>query len=201
MARLHLPSPIESGGGAIELRQPLDAGFFAWIGLVSWTAVVASRAARAVPDDRSSQRPAIRASLEISDVNAPFSGRGMTILGWVCAVAACGLTVFLLGTIVDGYLLAIHRQLQPNSTFGFRGQVAFSCLPRWYAAQKAGFTWLLFGYGSVQVGSLLVCASAAIKRRSPWDICVLLLGTAFVAIVFLVAAGIHAESAARAITC
>lgn len=176
-------------------------GFFAWIGLVIWTAVVAGRAARAVPDDRSSHRPAVRTTLELSEANAPFSGRATMILGWVCGVAACGLTVFLLGTIVDGYVLAIHHQLQPNSTFGFRDQVAFSCLPRWYAAQKAGFTWMLFGYGSVQVASLLMCASVAIKRRAPWDICLLTLGTVFVAIIFLVAAAIHADSAARAVTC
>jgi threonine/homoserine/homoserine lactone efflux protein len=176
-------------------------GFFIWMGLVIWTSVVASRAARAVPDDRSTHRSAVREGLGLSEVNAPFSGRGMTILGWVCAVAACGLTVFLLGTNIYGYVLATHHRLQPNSTFGFRDDISFSCLPRWYAAQKAGFTWMLFGYGSTQVVSLLVCTGAAIKRRSPWEICLLVLGTVFVAIIFLVAAGIHADSVARRITC
>lgn len=177
------------------------AGFFAWIGLVIWTSVLASRAARAVPDDRSDLRRAVRESLEPRAVDAPFSGRGMTMLGWVCAVGACGVTVLLLSTIVDGYVLAIHHQLQPNPTFGFRDEDSFSCLPRWYASQTAGFTWVLFGYGSVQVVSLLLCAGAAIQRRSPWDICLLVLGTVFVAVIFLVAAGIHANSVARAISC
>jgi ABC-type uncharacterized transport system permease subunit len=113
----------------------------------------------------------------------------------------CGVTVFRLGTIIDGYVLAIHQQLQPNETFGFRDTTAFSCLPRWYAAQKAGFSWLLFGYGPVLIASLLICAGAAIKRRSPWDICALVIGTICLAIVFVVAAGIHADSVARAITC
>jgi hypothetical protein len=112
----------------------------------------------------------------------------MTIIGWIFAVAACAVTVFLLGAIIDGYDLAIHLQLQPNPTAGFRDAAAFSCLPRWYAAQKAGFSWLLFGYGPVLVMSLLICAGAAIKRRSLWDICALVMGTVVLAVFFVVAA-------------
>ncbi|ORW21966.1 hypothetical protein AWC19_13500 [Mycobacterium palustre] len=101
--------------------------------------------------------------------------------------------MFVLSTIIDGYVLAIHDQPQPNPTFGSRDEDAFS-LPRWYASQTADFTWRLFGYGSVQVVSLRLRARAAIQRRSPWDICLLMLGTVFVAVIFRVAAGIRADS-------
>jgi heme/copper-type cytochrome/quinol oxidase subunit 3 len=80
-------------------------------------------------------------------------------------------------------------------------RLLFSCPPRWYAAQKAGFTWLLFGHGTVLVAGLVMCAGAAMKRRSPWDICALVMGTAFLGIFFVVGAGIHADSVARAVTC
>jgi uncharacterized membrane protein len=174
-------------------------GFFVLIGLMICTAVIASRAARAAggPADR---RGALNQS-EMPDLNAPLSGRAMTIVGWISTVILCGLAVFMLGTIVDGYALAIHHQLQPNTTTGFRDDVAFSCLPRWYAAQKAGFSWLLFGYGPVAIGGLILCAAAAITRRSPWDLCALVIGTLCLAIVFVVAAGIHADNVARAVTC
>jgi hypothetical protein len=46
-----------------------------------------------------------------------------------------------------------------------------------------------------------MCAGAAMKRRSPWDICALVMGTAFLGIFFVVGAGIHADSVARAVTC
>ncbi|BDE13994.1 hypothetical protein MKCMC460_28540 [Mycobacterium sp. 20KCMC460] len=174
--------------------------FVAWICLLIVTAVVASRAARAASDDPAGQRPAV-AELRPTGHAAPVSGRTGTILGWICAFAACGLLLYLFGTIVDGYLLAIHHRLQPNSTFGFRDPVASSCLPRWYAAQRAGFTWMLFGYGTVLVTSLSLCAAVAIKRRSPWDICLLVLGTVLVLVVVLVPAGIHADTVARAVPC
>jgi hypothetical protein len=37
------------------------------------------------------------------------------------------------------------------------------------------------------VVSLLICAGAAIKRRSPWDICALVMGTVVLAVFFVVA--------------
>jgi hypothetical protein len=175
-------------------------GFFTLIGLMICTAVIASRAARAVGDDTDG-RGAVSQSFEMPALDTRFSARTITIISWTCAVAACAVTVFLLGTIIDGYMLAIHRQLQPNPTFGFRSETAFSCLPRWYAAQKAGFSWVLFSYGPVVVASLLMCLGAAIQRRSPWDICALVLGSAFLAIFFVVVAGIHADSVARAVPC
>jgi hypothetical protein len=176
------------------------AGLFVFIGVLICSAVVASRAGRAAggPIDHRSE---LRQSSEIPDTSALSSTPAMTVVGWICAVVACGITVYLLGSIIDGYVLAIHQQLPPNPTFGFRDTTANSCLPRWYAAQKAGFSWLLFGYGPVLVASLLICAAAAIKRYSPWEICGLVLGTVLLSIVFLVPAGIHADGVANAITC
>lgn len=172
------------------------AGLFVFIGVLICTAVVASRAGRAAggPIDH-------RQSFEMPETKALYSTPAMMFIGWICAVIACSVTVFMLGTIIDGYVLAIHQQLPPNTTFGFRDATAFSCLPRWYAAQKAGFSWTLFGYGPVLVGSLLTCVAAAIKRYSPWEICGLVLGTVMLSIVFLIPAGVHADGVARAITC
>jgi SdpI/YfhL protein family len=176
------------------------AGLFAFIGLLIYSAVIATRAGMAAggPTDHRSE---LRQSFDVLDTSELFSGRAMTVVGWICAVVACGVTVYMLGSIIDGYVLAIHQHLQPNTTFGFRDATAFSCLPRWYAAQKAGFSWLLFGYGPVLVASLLICVAAAIKRYSPWEICGLVLGTILLLIVFLVPAGMHADGVARAITC
>ena len=178
----------------------IGGGFCALIALMICTAVIASRAARAADGHAESPSTASQ-PIELEDVTSPFSDRAMTIIGWIFAVAACAVTVFLLGAIIDGYDLAIHRQLQPNPTTGFRDATAFSCLPRWYAAQKAGFSWLLFGYGPVLVVSLLICAGAAIKRRSPWDICAVVMATLVLAIFFVVAAAVHADSVAGAVTC
>jgi hypothetical protein len=44
-------------------------------------------------------------------------------------------------------------------------------------------------------------AVAAIKRRSPWDVSALAMGTLFAGIFAVVIAGMHADSVARAITC
>jgi hypothetical protein len=175
-------------------------GFFALIGLIICTAVIASRAARAA-DDHTDQHGAAGYSIEMADIATQFSGRAMTIIGWICALAVSAATALLLGTILDGYVLSIHHQLQPNPTFGFRDETAFSCRPRGYAAQIAGFSWLLFGYGPVAAAGLAVCTGAAIQRRSPWDIYALAMATVLLAIIFVVAAGIHADNVARAITC
>jgi hypothetical protein len=88
------------------------AGLFAFIGLLIWTAGIASRAGRAAggPTDLRgvpSQTPVM------PDTTALLSGPAMTVVGWICAVAACGVTVFLLGTIIDGYALAIHQRDNP----------------------------------------------------------------------------------------
>jgi hypothetical protein len=176
------------------------AGFVALIGLMICTAVIAGRAARAA-DDHTDQRGAAGYSIEMANITTGFSGRTTTIIGWICALTMCAVAVVMLGTILDGYILSIHHQLQPNSTFGVRSPIAFSCRPRWYAAQEAGFSWLLFGYGPVAAAGLAVCAGAAIQRRSPWDIYGLAMGTVLLAIFFVVASGIHADNVARAISC
>lgn len=126
--------------------------------------------------------------------------RTMTIIGWIAAVAVCGAAAFFLFTIIDGYVLAIHHRLAPNDTFGFRDATTRSCLPAWYAAQKAGFSWLLFGGGPLLVFNIVFGVSAAIKRRSPWDVSAMFMGTLVLMIVVVVIAGIHADRVARAIT-
>ncbi len=124
----------------------------------------------------------------------------MTITGWLAAVAVSGAAAMLLFTIIDGYVLAVHHQLPPNATFGFRDATTRSCLPAWYAAQKAGFNWLLFGAGPLLAFNMLFCVAAVIKRRSPWDVVAMAMGTLLLVLVVVVIAGIHADSIARTIT-
>jgi hypothetical protein len=179
-------------------------GFFALFVLMSCTAFFANRAANAIDahtDPRKRSSTTADLAVERSDSNERLTGRQMTILRWVSAIAACGVAIFLLGTIIDGYVLALHHQLQPSDNFGVRDDTALSCWPRWYAAQKAFFSWLLFGYGPVLVVASAIYVGAAVQRRPPQDIWVLVPGTVFVALPFLIAAGIHADSVARAIAC
>ncbi len=175
-----------------------SSGLVAVIALFIYTAVIASRAARAA-DDHTDSRSGASQSMDLSA--GPFSERTTTILGWIIAVAACGATALLLGTVIDGYVLAIHHHLQPNDTFGFRDDTTRSCLAAWYAAQKAGFSWILFGYGPFLALSILFGVVAAITRRPPWDVTALVMATLFLAIFAVVIAGIHADSVARAISC
>ena len=175
-------------------------GLFALIALMICTAVIANRAARAA-DNHTGLGSAARQSIEMPDITEQFSGRSSTIGGWVVAGTACAATVFLLILISRGYVLAIHHELPPSETFGFRDATTRSCLPAWYAAQKAGFSWLLFGYGPFLALNILFCLSAAIKRRSPWDAGALSMATLFLLIFVVVIAGVHADGVARAINC
>ena len=175
-----------------------SGGLVALIALSLYTAVIASRAARAADDHTDGASDASQ-SMDLSA--GRFSERTTTIIGWIVAVAACGATALLLGTVIDGYVLAIHQHLQPNDTFGFRDDTTRACLAAWYAAQKAGFSWVLFGYGPFLAMSILFGVVAAIKRRSPWDVAALAMATLFPAIFAVVIAGIHADSVARAISC
>jgi hypothetical protein len=128
------------------------------------------------------------------------AARVLTIVGWISALAVCLITTLLLISIVHGYVLAIHHQLPPNNTFGFRDATTQSCLPAWYAAQKAGFSWLLFGGGPILTWNIVFAVVAVIQRRSPWDVYAMSTGTTFLLIIVVVVAGIHADGAARAIT-
>ena len=177
-----------------------SGGLVALVALSIYTAVIASRAARAA-DDHTELRSAVSQSIDLSGITGPFSERTTTIIGWVVAVAACAAPALLLVTMIDGYLLAVHHHLQPNDTFGFRDATTRSCPAAWYAAQKAGFSWVLFGYGPILALSMLCGVVAAIKRRSPWEVAALAMATLVPAIFVLVIAGIHADSVARAVTC
>jgi hypothetical protein len=179
------------------------AGLFVLIVLMCGTALFANRAANAV-DAQTDHHRQPRAAGDVVDRVRPqrrISDRHLTILRWVFAAAACAANAVLLGSLIDGYVLALHHQLQPGDNFGIRDDTALACWPRWYAAQIALFSWMLFGYGLVLVGAMGLYVGAAIQRRRPWDIWALVLGTVFVMLPFLIASGIHADSVARAITC
>jgi tetrahydromethanopterin S-methyltransferase subunit E len=181
-----------------------SSGFVALIALSICTAIIASRAARAADDHadyHSTLSPAASRSVEKPSITDLFSQRATTIVGWIIAVAASGVTAFLFITLIDGYVLASHHQLQPNDTFGFRDATTRSCLPAWYAAQKAGFSWVLFGYGPILALSILLTVVAAIRRSSPWDVVAVVMGTLFLLIFVVVIGGVHADNAARAIAC
>jgi hypothetical protein len=176
------------------------AGFVVLIGLMIWSAVVGSRAARQVGGPKD-PRAGLSPNLETPAVTVKLSERQKTILGWVCAAIGCGLTLLLLGNIIDGYVLALHHQLVPADHFGFRDETTTSCWPRWYASQIAGFRWMLFGYGPVLIAGMAIFIGAAHHRRPPVDFVVLAPGIVFFALPFVIAAGIHAGTVARAITC
>lgn len=177
-------------------------GLFVLILLMCGTAFFANRAANAVDAKTGHHRPpATTATVDWARPQRRISEGHRTILRWVFAAAACAANALLLGSLIDGYVLALHHQLQPGDNFGIRDDTALACWPRWYAAQIALFSWMLFGYGLVLVGAMGLYVSAAIQRRPPWEIWALVLGTVFVMLPFLIAAGIHADSVARAITC
>jgi SdpI/YfhL protein family len=87
------------------------AGFVVLIGLMIWSAVVGSRAARQVGGPKD-PRAGLSPNLEPPAVTVKLSERQKTILGWVCAAIGCGLTLLLLGNIIDGYVLAGYRSCQ-----------------------------------------------------------------------------------------
>ncbi|WP_157900566.1 hypothetical protein [Mycobacterium rhizamassiliense] len=180
------------------------AGFFVIAILMTWTSFKAGKAADAVDHDaghRARPPSAVAQPAVIAVPTKPLSDRQKTVVAWVCAAVACGLTLFILGTIVYGYVLAQHQQLVPADHVGMRDATTLACWPRWYASQKAGFDWMLFGYGPVLILSMVVFVRAAMQRRPPQDFLVLAPGTVLVALPFVIAAGIHADSVARAITC
>lgn len=173
-----------------------SGGLVALIMLSICAAVIASRAARAGADTS-----AARQTSEALDFAGLFSGRAMTIAGWIVAVTICAASVCVLVTLIDGYVLATHHELEPNGVFGFRDAATRACLPAWYAAQKAGFSWVLFGYGPFVALSIVFAVVAAIKRRSPWVVSAMAVTSLLSLIFAVVIAGIHADSVARAITC
>lgn len=180
-------------------------GLFVLILLMTGTAYLANRAARAV-DDKAGHHPrlpspAFAISPGSSRPQARLSPRNQAIATWVAALAACGLAAFLLGTIIDGYVLALHEQLVPADQFGFRDESTTACWGRWYPSQKAGFQWFLFSYGPVLVASMAAFISIAVKKRSPVDIWALVLGMVLAVLPFLIAAGVHASAVARATAC
>jgi hypothetical protein len=180
------------------------AGLFALFMLMAWTSYRANKAANAadhITGYRIKPSGATAQPLDRPARTRQLSDRQKTVLSWLCAVIACGLTLFLLGTIVDGYILAQHDQLVPADHFGFRDEATRACRPAWDASQKAGFSWMLFGYGPVLLASMVIFVGAAVQRRSPQDFVILAPGVVLAMLPFVIAAAIHADSVARSITC
>jgi SdpI/YhfL family protein len=174
-------------------------GVLVIVALSIFSAVVASRAARKADDGTDHRKaPVDYANLPTANVLSP---RAAAAVSWTFAVLAWAATVLMLIGICYGYVQSIHHQLPPNGTFGFRDATTFACLPAWYAGQKAGFSWVLFGYGPILALSILICPAAAIKGRSPRDLGAFSMGTLFLAVFAVIIAGIHADSVARAVNC
>lgn len=64
--------------------------------------------------------------------------------------------LILVGATVYGYAKSQTNSLQPNFTFGFRSADALRSVEAWNAAQRTGFTWMLFGGVTI----LILCAIA-----------------------------------------
>jgi hypothetical protein len=158
----------------------------------------AGRAANSRDDSSSVTRRAYASGAALP--GPVVSERATKTLGLVVAAAAFTLTAILLISVVYGYVSAMHHQLPPNLSFGFRDATTRTSLPAWYAAQEAGFKWLLFAGGPILVANALFSVAAAVRRRPPWDVlavslaCVVLLG------IVVVIAGVHADGVARAVT-
>jgi SdpI/YfhL protein family len=177
-----------------------SGGLVAFIGLCICAAVIASRAARAA-DDQTELHDTASHSTKTPGSAKPFSDPTATAAGWLVTVTVCAATTFLLATVIGGYVLAIHHQLHPHGGFGFRDASTRRCLAAWNASQRAGFSWLLFGYGPLWALSILFAVVAAIKRRPPWRVSAVVASTLFLFIVAVIIAGLHADSVARAVTC
>jgi hypothetical protein len=177
------------------------AGVFALFVMMCATSYFANRAANAVDASTAPHTAAASAGAGMSRRGPRLSVRQAAILRWVFAVVACAFNTVLLGSLIDGYVLALHHHLQPGDNFGIRDDTALSCWPRWYAAQIALFRWMLFGYGLVLIAGMGLYVGAAVQRRSPWDIWALILGTVLGMLPFLIAAGVHADGVAHAIPC
>jgi hypothetical protein len=173
-------------------------GLVAFLAVLIVVAVVASKSARsagghAEPVDTADGRGGVKGEA------TEWLSRASTVLALVVAAGMFGVTALLLASIVHGYLAAIHHQLPPNADFGFRDATTRASLPAWYAAQQAGFTWLLIGGGPMLAANLVLCVTAAVKRQPFWAS----LGTTLLAVVLLtivlVISGIHADGLARAV--
>lgn len=120
-----------------------------------------------------------------------------TVLGWIIAVVMLSMTALILAGAVYGYLLAARHGLPPNGVFGFRAATTLSCLPAWYAAQQAGFSWFLFLGCPILALNIAFAIAVVWKRRSPFEI----YGSSMVALLLVgavvVIAGVHADSVAR----
>jgi SdpI/YfhL protein family len=177
-----------------------SGGLVAFLGLCIYAAVIASRAARAV-DDGSELPSAASQSTKTPASTKPFSDQAATGIGWIVTVSVCAATTLLIASMIGGYVLANHHQLLPHGNFGFRDAATRRCPAAWDASQRAGFSWLLFGYGPLWALGMLFTVVAAIQRRPPWRALVVVASMLFLSIVAVVIAGIHADSVARAITC
>lgn len=184
------PAVIFAGSGAL-------VGFVA---LSVFAAVIGGRAARSA-DKNDGTHSGAGQSLEMANLAESLPGRAPAIIGWTVAVAASAGAVALFLSTMYGYNLASHHQLPPNGTFGFRDEATRRCLPAWYNAQAAGFSWLLFGYGPVLVLSVVCGAGVSVKRRSPWLFSAVVMATLFLLILAVMVAGVHADSVARSTSC
>ena len=171
-------------------------GFIAALALTIYTVVIAGRAARAAGGHEDSARVTSRACALAPPV---LPERASKTIGLVVAAVAFMVTVILLISIVYGYVSALHHQLPPNSTFGFRDATTFSSLQAWYAAQLAGFSWLLFAGGPILVANAVFSVAAAVRRRSPWDVLVVSLACVVLLGIVVIIAGVHADGVARAV--
>jgi hypothetical protein len=177
-----------------------SGGLVVFIGLCIFAAIIASRAARAA-DDHSGLPGAATETTKMPGSAKPSSDQTAKSVGWLVTVTVCAATTLLLATVIGGYVLAIQDQLHPNGGFGFRDAHTRRCLAAWNASQRAGFSWLLFGYGPLWALGMLFAVVAAIKRRPPWRVFAVVASMLFLSIVGVIIAGIHADSVARAITC
>jgi SdpI/YfhL protein family len=173
-------------------------GLVAFLTVIIVVAVVASRAARSAGGRAEPVGVLHRDVMAKVEAAEPMS-RATPLIGVIVAAGMFVLTALLLVSIVHGYLSALHHQLPPDADFGFRDATTRSSPAAWYAAQQAGFKWLLIGGGPILAANLVSCVAAAVKRQPFWASLGTTLLTVVLLTIVLVVAGIHADGVARAV--
>lgn len=124
-------------------------------------------------------------------------GRGQALSRMVVAGCFLFLSVVVIVFIVRGYYLSTNDQLPSNLTFGFRSASTLSSESAWYASQKVGFSWLLFGACPVLLIAAVLTLISIAFRKSFFELVAISTGAWLLVVGIGVIAHIQAENAAK----
>ncbi len=108
--------------------------------------------------------------------------------------------LILVGATVYGYAKSQTNSLQPNFAFGFRSADALRSVEAWNAAQRTGFTWMLFGGVTILILCAIALSLGLWKNLNTMPLIWIVLAGAAAYSVVLFLASAHADQSARAAT-